>query len=189
MSRLTKKFEDNSGYTPVVNHSVRKGINLYDFEEVDYDCCVEKLGKLEDLEEELNIDLLELLEDFKKTKEELKDILNEHPEITPDYMAYTLSNGITYRKLTEELGCPLDVVFKAMTMGIMLKNSDEFWEHNYSESDEKYVYFSTEEISLKNWQCHGIDNVTNSFQINFGDDNEFCVYLKDYGKRWWLKGE
>lgn len=91
--------------------------------------------------------------------------------------------------LEKELGCPLDVVFKAMTMGIMIKNSDEFWEHNYSEYDEKYVYFSTEEISLKNWQCHGIDNVTNSFQINFGDDDEFCVYLKDYKRTWWLKGE
>jgi hypothetical protein len=78
MSRLTEKFEDNSGYTPIVNHPVRKEITLYDFEEEDYDCCVEKLGKLEDLE--------------------------------------------------EELGCPLEVVFKAIEEGIIVKSVNDKFE-------------------------------------------------------------
>ena len=70
-----------------------------------------KLGKLEDLEEELGIDVFELLQDFKKQKENLGDITKE---VEVDYLAHIVLNGISYRKISEELGCPLEAVFKAI---------------------------------------------------------------------------
>ena len=91
--------------------------------------------------------------------------------------------------IEEELGCPLEVVFKAMTMGILVKNHEDLIEIGYSDRRDKYVYFSTEEIYLKNWQSHGIEKTTNRFQITYGDDGEWCVYLEDYQKTWWLKGK
>ena len=91
--------------------------------------------------------------------------------------------------IEEELGCPLEVVFKAMTMGILVKNHEDLIEIGYSDRRDKYVYFSTEEIYLKNWQSHGIEKTTNRFQITYGDDGEWCVYLEDYQKTWWMKGE
>lgn len=53
MPRLTKKFKDDSGYTPIENHT-GCNITLYNFNLNDYDHCVDKLGRLEDLEEELD---------------------------------------------------------------------------------------------------------------------------------------
>lgn len=94
-----------------------------------------------------------------------------------------------FEDIEEELGCPLVVVFKAMTMGILVKNHEDLIEIGYSDRKDKYVYFSTEEIYLKNWQSHGIEKTTNRFQITYGDDGEWCVYLEDYQKTWWLKGE
>ena len=91
--------------------------------------------------------------------------------------------------IEEELGCPLEVVFKAMTMGILVKNHEDLIEIGYSDRRDKYVYFSTEEIYLKNWQSHGIEKTTNRFQITYGDDGEWCVYLEGYQKTWWVKGE
>ena len=130
MNRLTKKF--NGEY-------YRKDADTIMFNsETDYNA-IQKLGKLEDIE--------------------------------------------------EELGCPLEVVFKAMTMGILVKNHEDLIEIGYSDRRDKYVYFSTEEIYLKNWQSHGIEKTTNRFQITYGDDGEWCVYLEDYQKTWWLKGE
>ena len=151
---------------------------------------LDKLSKLENFEEELNIDLLELIEDFKKTKEELKDILNEHPEITPDYMAYTLSNGITYRKLTEKLGCPLDVVFEALSKGIEYEIAITTF---YAVGDtiptkrlEKRK--NIQEIKLKKY----IDKFTFFVPYDYsrsGIVKNDIIYLKDYRKTWWLKGE
>ena len=72
--------------------------------------------------------------------------------------------------IEEELGCPLEVVFKALISGIIVENDEDFIEIGYSDREDKYVYFSTEEIYLKNWQSHGIEETTNCFQITFGDD-------------------
>lgn len=72
-SRLTKKFEDNSGY------NVLKNSAYYD-EISSYDDCVDKLGKIEDLMDEYNIkdikDLEELFEDFVKSGEILYECPN-----------------------------------------------------------------------------------------------------------------
>ena len=56
MDRLTKKYKDGSGYEPIENHDVCN-ITLYDFNFDDYNRCVDKLGRLEDLEEKLGCPL------------------------------------------------------------------------------------------------------------------------------------
>ena len=63
MSRLTKKYEDDSGYEPIENHNVCN-ITLYDFNFDDYDRCVDKLGRFEDLMEENNINSIEELKEI-----------------------------------------------------------------------------------------------------------------------------
>ena len=69
--------------------------------------------------------------------------------------------------LEEELGCPLEVVFKALNEGIYITTEkiDFFLRPR--------LYFSDD---YKNW-C---------FELAFGD---YTVHLKDYQKTWWLKGE
>ena len=94
-----------------------------------------------------------------------------------------------FEDLEEELGCPLKVVFKALISGIIVRNDEDLIEIGYSDREDKYVNFSTEEIYLKNWQSHGIEKTTNCFQITFGDDGEWCVYLDDYKKTWWLPSD
>ena len=56
MNRLTHKYKDGSGYTPVEHHDCCN-VTLYDFNVDDYDRCVDKLGRLEDLQEELGCPL------------------------------------------------------------------------------------------------------------------------------------
>ena len=117
MNRLTKKFEDNSGYEPIENHNVCN-ITLYDFNFDDYDRCVDKLGRLEDLE--------------------------------------------------EELGCPLEVLVKALTEGIYCVDYDD---QKIKKFHPNLCFNSTSK------QLYWYGNV-----IGYPD-------LKDYQKTWWLKGE
>lgn len=60
MNRLTNKCEDGSGYCAVENYGSSSQITLYDYPYDDIEDCVNKLGKLEDIEEELGIDLITL---------------------------------------------------------------------------------------------------------------------------------
>ena len=157
-----------------------------------YKDAMKRLGKIEDLMDEYNINSIE----------ELEILINSHKKQEKEIINLSAVFGMfqngninlikdieKYWNLEEELGCPLEVVFKAMTMGIIVRNHEDLIEMGYSDRKDKYVYFSTEEIYLKNWQSHGIEKTTNCFQITYGDDGEWCVYLKDYQKTWWLKGE
>lgn len=103
MSRLTKKYRDNSGYKIVGD------------DRLDYYDVIDKLGKLEDLE--------------------------------------------------QELGCPLEVVFKALI--------------------EKRIYFNWDgEITRDVVVSLGINHSANWYIDTY---NDLYFYLKDYGKTWWLK--
>lgn len=146
-----------------------------------YEDAIKRLGKLEDLMDEYNINSIEQLENILSSRFIAGGFRSAAKAI--------VAKGMSYNELSEELGCPVEVVFKAMTMGIIVKNHEELIEIGYSDRRDKYVYFSTEEIHLKNWQSHGIEKTTNRFQITYGDDGEWCVYLEDYQKTWWLKGE
>lgn len=56
MNRLTEKLKDDSGYEPIEHHNCCN-VTLYDFNVDDYDLCVDKLGRLEDIEEQLGCPL------------------------------------------------------------------------------------------------------------------------------------
>lgn len=71
--------------------------------------------------------------------------------------------------LEDELGCPLDVVFKALKEGVMTYDYEKqpvFTSH----LDLSYGFYNSqgeELLTLHNWS--------------------YAVALKDYGKTWWLK--
>lgn len=66
MSRLTKKYDDNSGYEILENNTTCN--TMYDVPWTDVENCVDKLGRLEDLEEELGCSLEVLI----------KGLINSH---------------------------------------------------------------------------------------------------------------
>lgn len=79
--------------------------------------------------------------------------------------------------IEEGLGCPIEVVFKALKNGI--------W---------TYVYYDCEEKENKNKLKHiypSLYFVSNfkidKFMFNCGDNGYYSVKLKDYKKTWWLK--
>ena len=76
--------------------------------------------------------------------------------------------------LEDELGCPLDVVFKALKEGIWFK-SDDFITKNLEKdlATRPRLYYSDD---FKRYR----------FEIGFG---LHYVSLKDYSKTWWLKGD
>lgn len=69
--------------------------------------------------------------------------------------------------LEEELGCPLEVVFKALKEGIWVEEYNSFEKHN------------VRGIGLKGLEV--IDNL-----CSYGEC-DFTCYYKDYKKTWWLK--
>lgn len=73
----------------------------------------------------------------------------------------SIDKVLLYNKLSEELGCPLEVVFKATTNGII-----DFEGKEHTVVLGGYYLFVTENDEL----IRGI-------------------YLKNYQKTWWLKGD
>lgn len=74
--------------------------------------------------------------------------------------------------LEDELGCPLEVVFKALKEGIWFK-SDDFITKNLEKdlATRPRLYYSDD------FKCY-------RFEIGFG---LHYVALKDYQKTWWLR--
>lgn len=69
-----------------------------------------------------------------------------------------------YEDLEEQLGCPLEVMFKALKKGIFTKDLPS----------EKIV----------KWYGR-LSNVETEWYLS--DDNKVCVNIKGYKKTWWLK--
>lgn len=92
-----------------------------------------------------------------------------------------------YDKVCKDLGCPLEVVFKAIEDGIVIKGDiNEYgtmtlWLDNKPLEalvGEKLDFEEPELIKFNVWcfSCHG-------------GSYRGCVSLKDYKNTWWLKGE
>ena len=82
--------------------------------------------------------------------------------------------------LEEELGCPLEVVFKAIKVGAYFKT-------DYYGTNITYHILQNNEINFK-------ENVFDIRKENLLDNKPyysggFIFHLKDYGKTWWLKEE
>ena len=89
--------------------------------------------------------------------------------------------------LEEELGCPLDVVFKALKEGIIVCDDDNI-DVSYKPIEISLgvqLYLGKLTFVLKNFdQVDAV--ICDSFGLNYFPD--FWL-LKDYQKTWWLKGD
>lgn len=94
-----------------------------------------------------------------------------YEKIEIEYDAMILKDAIRkakiYDSLSNELGCPLEVVFKAIEYGCHFQNGSFIRDPN--------IYYHTLQYEF----VIGYDK-------NDGSDYE---YLKDYGKTWWLRWE
>lgn len=103
--RLTEKYDDDSGYGVKENYAYEQ--HLY----IDlgaYEDCIQKLGQLEDIEEELGIDLITL---FKALKDGVwvkfwagigyydKPFLRT--DVKPYSIDFSLLSGFQHQKLTD----------------------------------------------------------------------------------------
>lgn len=92
--------------------------------------------------------------------------------------------------IEEELGCPLEVIFKALKDGIIINEegyvNDAEDEHKFNEEEDSYyngvqLYFNGEEYFF------------NETYSPYGDSccGEIGCYVnvKDYQKTWWLQGD
>lgn len=75
--------------------------------------------------------------------------------------------------IEEELGCPLEVMFKALKNGI-------YYEHSYYSGDK-----IIEEIKFEIQPELYLTNAFNDYALNVYTD--YSKALKDYKKTWWLK--
>ena len=78
-------------------------------------------------------------------------------------------------ELEEQIGCPLEVVFKAISNGIYTN-----WDWYYDEFD------INAELSHIDNVYYGV-NPFGKISIMFGYKKETIIDLKDYKKTWWLK--
>ena len=87
MNRLTKKYDDNSGYEILENNTTCN--TMYDVPWTDVSNCVDKLGKLEDLEEELGCPLEVLIRGFIDSNK-----LNDDCDFKQKIMTYNCSGKL-----------------------------------------------------------------------------------------------
>lgn len=141
-----------------------------------------KMGKFEDIMEEYEINGVEELENVLASKVVIGGIRSGGKSI--------VQKGMLYNKLSEELGCPLEVVIKALAKGIEYEIGITTY---YSVNDtiptkrlEKRK--NIQEIKLKKY----IDKFAFFVPYDYsrgGIVQNDIIYLKDYKKTWWLKGD
>ena len=128
-----------------------------------------RLGKLEDLMQEYNIHSIKQLENILSSKFIAGGSRSGGKSI--------VAKGMLYNKLSEELGCPLEVVFRALEDGIIYE----------TEKENKYVLIPNlifaellnEDVADYHFINYDLPNL----------ENNLIVKLSDYQKTWWLKGE
>ena len=109
----------------------------------------------------------EQLETYKNTYDKYDGIPNNEFDSICDEL-------IAYKQLEEKIGCPLEVLFKALKNGIYKYmwfdvNNPVFRHFEELETDGEYLFFEY----LKH--------------DTYGQDENGDVYLKDYKKTWWLR--
>lgn len=87
--------------------------------------------------------------------------------------------------IEEELGCPLDVVFKAIEDGIVIIG-------DINEYADKTLWLDTKPIRVLIGEKQSFEEPRlikyNEWCFScYGGSYRGCVSLKDYGKTWWLK--
>lgn len=177
MGRLTHKVDGK--YYPSMNNLVQEK----DYQSSNYrELIHEKLGRIEDLMENYGIESVEELELIIKDH---KMLYNKEIELSADLGMYQNENEhLTkdiekYWELEQQLGCDLDVIFKALMNGIVDKRS------TYTPIDinlgvQLYNGNPTYVIRYIDY-----DEAETIRSLGF---NYFPKYwlLKDYQKTWWL---
>lgn len=98
----------------------------------------------------------------------MNNIVQQKNYDAPNYRALIHEKLGKLEDLEEELGCPLEVVFKVL-------------------KGEKILFKNEEYYGSLRWNFY-----TNGFVFDLNTNTEITnFYLKtnDYGKEWWLKGE
>lgn len=104
----------------------------------------------------------------------IEDLEKKNQELCIDLGAYQNENESLvkdiekYWKIEQELGCPLEVVFKAIKQGYIWIYDSHYNIDDYTKTKSK--------ITFNN----------NKFYIGFARDTR---RLEDYQKTWWLEGE
>lgn len=105
--------------------------------------------------------------------------INRRYEISANYEEISSEYVITQKlgqleDIEEELGCPLEVVFRAMKCGI---------EFEHKITNEKLISKSIRVYYFQNkWKIR-------AYIERYNTKDAFDRDLKDYQKTWWLKGE
>lgn len=155
---------------------------------------IHQLGRFEDLMQEYNINSIQELENILGSKFIAGFFRSSGKTI--------VAKGILYNKLSEELGCPLEVVFKAIDKGIKTKkhydlgSGQEFKE--YIEVVEPHLTFTSVGLDWLD-ENEYFQDYANEWCFHFkdyryieneeNDEYECLVKLSDYQKTWWLKGK
>lgn len=94
-----------------------------------------------------------------------------------------------YDELTNELGCPLDVVFKAILQNHIYIQMYDRDEKGKIYEPKKLVMYKQENVCLSRTKNHNPDVWCLSFWGGWNNLWVACAYLKDYKKTWWLRSD
>ena len=109
---------------------------------------------------------IEQLEDYRNTYDKYEGIdTNKFEEICDEL--------IKYKQLQDELGCPLEVIFKALKEGIYFNFNRTCKEEFIEPIDLSLRY------SLGGFYCFYFEQWNDGYEVD----------LRYYGKTWWLKGD
>lgn len=161
-----------------------------------------KLGKIENLMEKYEI------EDFVELEIALDQYYHRYDKVetrrvdnidTVEEIKELIAKANAYDTLSNELGCPLEVVFKALKEGeIFVKKgycigAGETYDLNKNFYIQNISYDEITEEQLE--ECDYYKGYENSWKFifyefdNYGIAEKYLVNVKDYGKTWWLIGE
>ena len=91
--------------------------------------------------------------------------------------------------LEDELGCPLEVVLKAILQNHIYIQMYDRDEKGKIYEPKKLVMYKQEDVCLSRTKNHNPDVWCLSFWGGWNDLWVACAYLKDYKKTWWLTRE
>lgn len=157
MNRLTRKTTIKNNFK-----------NCYYYENINNSTTVDvynKLGELEDLMEELNIDSVE---ELGKYIHDLNSYVGAYANDPPEKTQQIVKDLNTVIDLRKELGCPLEVVFEAIKEGIYCVDYD-------NQKIRKFIAPLWFNSTSKQFYWYGNN-------IGYPD-------LKDYKKTWWLPSD
>lgn len=132
-----------------------------------------KLGKLEDLMEELNIDNVE---ELGKYIDDLNSYVGAYANDPPEKTQQIVKDLNTVAKLRKELGCPLEIFIK-----IMLKKIKEIIVNYGDAGGYEPLYYEYTKA------C--VDGIIEQNDKFFIETNLCGVPIEDYKKNWWLPSD